>query len=301
MKYLVTGTTGFVGKHLSQHLKELDHEVVGVGTSKNEASEYFINLDLLNSNISAQIDFSQFDGIFHLAGLAAVGPSFNNPKKYLRVNTEIEINIFEAILSQNCSPRVIVVSSGGVYDPSKLPVNEESALLPANPYAVSKIAQEYVGLYYNRKGLDVVIARPFNHCGPGQGAGFLVADLAKQVLSAEKYGKEIIVGDLSSERDYTDVRDIVRAYTLLMDKGISGEIYNVCSGVPRSGEEILSLMAKKTDSKITVKIDKTLFRAAEHKKIVGSYKKLAKDTGWKPEFSFDKTISDTLDYWRKLN
>jgi len=301
LKYLVTGTTGFVGKHLSQHLKELDHEVVGVGTSKNEASEYFINLDLLNSNISAQIDFSQFDGIFHLAGLAAVGPSFNNPKKYLRVNTEIEINIFEAILSQNCSPRVIVVSSGGVYDPSKLPVNEESALLPANPYAVSKIAQEYVGLYYNRKGLDVVIARPFNHCGPGQGAGFLVADLAKQVLSAEKYGKEIIVGDLSSERDYTDVRDIVRAYTLLMDKGISGEIYNVCSGVPRSGEEILSLMAKKTDSKITVKIDKTLFRAAEHKKIVGSYKKLAKDTGWKPEFSFDKTISDTLDYWRKLN
>lgn len=301
MKYLVTGSTGFVGKHLSQHLKELDHEVVGVGTSKNEASEYFINLDLLNSNISAQIDFSQFDGIFHLAGLAAVGPSFNNPKKYLRVNTEIEINIFEAILSQNCSPRVIVISSGGVYDPSKLPVDEESALLPANPYAVSKIAQEYVGLYYNRKGLDVVIARPFNHCGPGQGAGFLVADLAKQVLSAEKYGKEIIVGDLSSERDYTDVRDIVRAYTLLMDKGISGEIYNVCSGVPRSGEEILSLMAKKTDSKITVKIDKTLFRAAEHKKIVGSYKKLAKDTGWKPEFSFDKTISDTLDYWRKLN
>lgn len=301
MKYLVTGSTGFVGQHLSNLLRELNHEVVGVGTSNNEASENFINLDLLSSNISQKIDLSQFDGVFHLAGLAAVGPSFDNPKKYLRVNSEIEINIFEAILRQECSPRVIVVSSGGVYDPSKLPVNEDSALLPANPYAVSKIAQEFIGLYYNRKGLDVVIARPFNHCGPGQGAGFLVADLAKQVLEAEKNGEDIVVGDLSSSRDYTDVRDIVRAYDLLMRKGIPGEIYNVCSGVPRSGEEILSLMAKKTNSEIGVKIDKNLFRAAEHKKIFGSYNKLAKDTGWKPEFSFDKTIADTLDYWRKLN
>lgn len=301
MKYLVTGSEGFVGKHLVETLQQTGNKVIRVSRNSSIKSKYFINQDLMDSEGLANIDFSQFDGVFHLAGLAAVGPSFDNPKKYLCVNSEIEINIFEAILRQECSPRVIVVSSGGVYDPSKLPVNEESALLPANPYAVSKIAQEFIGLYYNRKGLDVVIARPFNHCGPGQGAGFLVADLAKQVLEAEKNGEDIVVGDLSSSRDYTDVRDIVRAYDLLMRKGIPGEIYNVCSGVPRSGEEILSLMAKKTNSEIGVKIDKNLFRAAEHKKIFGSYNKLAKDTGWKPEFSFDKTIADTLDYWRKLN
>lgn len=298
MRFLVTGSTGFVGKHLCEILRSSGHHVDGLGRNEHSPG---ISLDLTNSSELKALDLTVYNGIFHLAGLAAVGPSFDNPKRYLRVNSEIEINIFEAILKQKCSPKILIVSSGGVYDPKKLPVDEASALLPANPYAISKIAQEFIGLYYCRKGLDVVIARPFNHCGPGQGSGFLVADLAKQVLEAEKTGKDIVAGDLSSERDYTDVRDIVRAYTLLMGKGISGEIYNVCSGVPRSGEEILSLMAKKTNSKIKVKIDKALFRAAEHKKIFGSYNKLEKDTGWKPELSFDKTIEDTLNYWRNLN
>ena len=300
-KILVTGANGFVGQHLAKELKDNNYYVMGIGgniglNNKPENIDEYIVVDLSNKDEVGKIDFSSLDGIVHLAGLAAVGPSFENPMQYIDVNIGIEVNLFEACKSQNSKPKFIIISSGTIYSPdNEMPLNEKSSVLPNSPYAVSKLGQEDMAKYYESVGFEVVTARPFNHIGPGQGLGFIVPDLTKQIVDFKNgESEEVMVGNLDSERDYTDVRDIARAYRLLLEDGKSGEIYNICTGSPNSGKTILEALIKiaNVDPKIT--LDKSRLRPSDNPVIFGDYKKLYNDTGWRPEISLDTTLRDVI-------
>jgi GDP-4-dehydro-6-deoxy-D-mannose reductase len=300
MNYLVTGASGFVGQHLLRSLSEAGHTVTGLGLDTHAPEGITcLSLDLLGSEAVHDFDLTSYDGVFHLAGLAAVGPSFEQPLRYISANSGMQINLFEAILAQKASPKMLVISTGGIYDPAKLPLTESSPLMPTNPYAVSKITQEYLANYYARRSLHTMVARPFNHIGPGQNEGFLVPDLAKQIVAAETGGGPVLVGDLSSQRDFTDVRDIVRAYALIMDHGKAGCIYNVCSGKPRSGQSIFDELLKLAHGPVKAEVDKSRLRPAEHGLVYGSHEKLTADTGWEPEIPFEQTLADVLEDWRQ--
>jgi GDP-4-dehydro-6-deoxy-D-mannose reductase len=305
-KILVTGVNGFVGQHLVKELSEHGHEVIGVAgpAGSLEESPYvssYFRLDLSRPGDVGKIDFKNIDGVIHLAGLAAVGASFDDPMLYVSTNVGIEVNLYEAAVKQQAKPRFLIVSSGSLYDAgTSLPLNEESAVLPSSPYAVSKLGQEQMAAYYQTRGFEYIIARPFNHIGPGQGLGFLIPDLANQVVAAEK-GKtdQILAGNLDAKRDYTDVRDIVRAYRLLLEKGRSGEIYNICSGKALSGHEVLQqLLTLSKAGEPQLAQDPEKMRPSDTPVIYGSCDKLQADTGWRPEIDLEKTLSDVIDDWR---
>jgi GDP-4-dehydro-6-deoxy-D-mannose reductase len=301
MKALVTGGTGFAGKHLVNELVNSGYEVCATSMHSGRLpNATVIQADLSNPAAVEGIDFKSFDVIFHLAGLAAVGPSFNEPIHYLRTNSEIQVNLLEACLAQSVTPKLLIVSSANIYRADELPLKETSEVIPTSPYAVSKINQEYLGQYYGTRGFEIVIARAFNHMGPGQMDGFIVADFAKQIAAAETSGAKVIrTGNLEAKRDYTDVRDIARAYRLLMEKAKPGEIYNVCSGKAISGEQILAGLLKHTKVELKIETDPKLFRPVDRLEVYGSNQKICDDTGWRPEISLDQTLSETLDFWRE--
>lgn len=300
MNILITGASGFVGRHLIAEMSE-EHTIKALGHLDAVISGTdYTRLDLLDAKKVSAYSFKDIDAVIHLAGLAAVGPSFEQPRHYIDANAGMQINLCEALLKQGVSPLVLVVSSGGVYDPTTLPLTEVSPVLPKNPYAVSKITQELLAEYYGGRGLNLIVARPFNHIGPGQAEGFIAADFAKQVAEIEKGTlKSLQVGDLTSKRDYTDVRDIVRAYALLIQRGTPGQTYNICSGRSYSGQEILDGLSAHAESKITTTRDPERIRPSEISDIYGSYAKLKADTGWVPQISLDQTLSDVLDDWRQ--
>lgn len=300
MKVLVTGGTGFAGRHLVRELINNGYEVSATSTHQ-ESLEFaeVLNIDLTNTADVNKLNLQGYDAVFNLAGLAAVGPSFAQPTQYLRVNSEIQINLFEACLEQKVNPRFLIVSSANIYCVDDLPLTEDSRLLPVSPYALSKITQEYIGEYYSTRGFEVVIARSFNHMGPGQLEGFIVADLSKQIAHVEKGLTSVVrVGNLDAKRDYTDVRDIVRAYRLLIERGKPGEIYNVCSGSTTSGHEILEGLLKNAPTDIKTEKDPSLLRPTDKPEIYGSNEKIKNDTGWEPEIPLERTLNETLDYWR---
>jgi GDP-4-dehydro-6-deoxy-D-mannose reductase len=304
-KILVTGVNGFVGQHLAKELSDNGYEVIGVGGAQGatEKSPYVAEyqvLDLTNRDEAAKIDFSDIAGVIHLAGMAAVGPSFDDPMLYMNVNVGIEVNLFEAAMKQGAKPRFIIISSGTLYDPkADLPLTEESPVLPNSPYAVSKFGQEQMGLYYETRGFETIIARPFNHIGPGQGPGFIVPDLTQQVVAIEKGAvNELLVGNLDAQRDYTDVRDIARAYRLLFEQGRSGHTYNICSGKALSGHDVLKGILASTEINPEAKQDPDKMRPSDNPVIYGSFEKIAQDTGWAPEIKIETTLADVVSDWR---
>lgn len=305
-RVIVTGANGFVGNHLVRELKANGYTVIGIGGpllpggAEPRDLDAYIVADLTKPEDVAKIDFTGVDGIIHLAGLAAVGPSFDEPMRYFSVNVGIEVNLFEGASRQGAKPKVIVISSGSLYDPNtSLPITEQSPVLPNSPYAVSKIGQEQMGNYYASRGFEVVIARPFNHIGPGQNLGFLVPDLTKQFIDVEKgVSQNVMVGNLDAKRDYTDVRDIARAYRLLLESGKSGETYNICSGVSRSGNEMLELISKTSGINAAIEQDPSRMRPSDTPDVYGDHSKITADTGWKPEVSLETTITDVVNDWR---
>lgn len=296
-KVVITGVNGFVGKHLVRELKDHDIEVVGVDRAKTVDDSI---ADLLSDYVVADLSagWPKIDGVtavIHLAGLAAVGPSFDSPQDYININSAIFTNMAEHYLGSGDKPRLVVVSSGAIYDPNQpMPLSENSVVGYTSPYAVSKVLVENQCAYYRNRGLDCVVARPFNHIGPGQKGGFLLPDLYEQLKEISGSSEPLKVGSLSTKRDYTDVRDVVRAYRLLAtNESLANNTYNICSGISVAGDEILNIVQEMTDTKdVTVEVDQTRVRPNDPIDIVGDNSRLKHDTGWQPEIDIKTTIFD---------
>ena len=298
---MVVGVNGFVGKHLARELYDQNFEVYGTGMDDGIAPEIaghvsdYTKCDLTVVGQIEHLDFEGITAIINLAGLANVGASFGNAAQYNAVNVAVHTNIVDRIRTLGKNIRVLAISTGAVYDNHQpMPLSEDSALASdTSPYALSKIAMEEALEGMIRDGQDIVIARPFNHIGPGQLGGFLVPDLAQQIYSSE----EVTVGNLETERDYTDVRDVVRAYILLATKPeLAHRIYNVCSGKSVKGTSILELIKtglQKED--IPVIVDQSKIRPNDPGRVVGSNARIHAETGWEPTTELDQTIQDYLD------
>lgn len=296
---IITGVNGFVGKHLVRELTSRDHIVIGVGLEEVADSEL---KDLLHHYISQDIAKTwpdlpgSVDAVINLAGLAAVGPSFDQPQRYLDVNSAIVTNMCEYYLKKNQKPRIVMVSSGAIYSPQQtMPLTEKSRIDMNSPYVLSKVLNENQAEYYRSRGIDIVVARPFNHVGPGQLNGFLVPDLIEKLRQVDD-SRTIQVGNLTTKRDYTDVRDVARAYCLLATApALKHTMYNICSGKSRAGEEILDILKKLTHiNELLVKVDQSKVRPNDPIDIFGSADKLFKDTGWKPTIDLETTLRDCL-------
>ncbi len=301
---LVTGVNGFAGKHLVKQLHNNDISIVGLG--KNEAKpdnsianklKDYIQCDIADKNQVGQIDFSKIDTIVNLAGLANVGLSYLNASDYMRINVDVFELLAKKFFSINKNGRVIAISSCAVYQPSKRIIFENSKLISnGSPYAHSKLKMEKIATNYKKNGFDCIIARPFNHIGPGQGLGFLIPDMIAKLEQARKTN-EITVGNIYTSRDYTDVRDIVKAYaSLITKKDLDNEyIFNICSGKSIKGEEIIKKLCKIMGidfNNLKINIDESLIRPSDPMQICGDYSRLRKITGWKPTINLDQTLRD---------
>jgi GDP-4-dehydro-6-deoxy-D-mannose reductase len=300
---LVTGINGFVGKHLANELHSRSHKVYGVGNAEPQVDpliedivENYYQCDLTDKEEVSKLPLNNLDAVINLAGLAAIGPSFKNPDQYLKVNVGVLNTIGELLVQQSSKARVIAVSSGALYNPSQdMPLTESSSTDGSSPYAVSKLKMEEVAVELRDKGLDCIIARPFNHIGPGQNRGFLLPDLYERVKGASANNGIVTVGNLKTKRDYTDVRDIVRAYAdLALKENLDHILFNVCSGKSHSGQEVLDTLLSIMDmsGKIKIEVDKSIIRPNDPVDLYGSSKRLAQETDWLPEISFEQTIKD---------
>lgn len=293
MRAFVTGASGFVGGWLCAHLEEMGDEVT---TLPDE-------IDLALPGVAEHlITGAAPEVIYHLAALTHVGRSWEEPSETFRVNVLGTIELLEAARRIDPMPRVVLISSAEVYGAGDGSVIDETApFLPVTPYAASKVASEVVGLQaFLGRGIEVIRARPFNHIGPGQAEFFVVSALAKRVVEAEMSGEGAIrVGNLSAERDFTDVRDVVRAYRELALSGVPGEAYNVCTGDTRSVQEIFDALRARSLAVIEARIDESLFRPVDVERIAGSAHKLEQLTGWRPRIDLDQTVDDVLDAWRR--
>ena len=288
MRTFVTGASGFVGTWLSRHLAACGDEVYPLRDEFDIADEGAVGREAARA---------QPDVIYHLAGLTHVGRSWEAPAETFRVNALGTLVLLEVARKLEPRPRVIVVSSAEVYGiTGSVPVTEDAPLRPVTPYAASKVAAEYLGLQaFLGHGLEVVRVRPFNHVGPGQAESFVVAALARRVVEAERTGSaEIRVGNLTPARDFTDVRDVVRAYRLLAVQGVAGEVYNVCSGVALPITAVLDEIVSLAASPVVPVDDPTLARPVDLPLLVGDGSRLAALTGWKAEIPLRQTLVDVL-------
>lgn len=300
MRALITGVNGFVGPYLKEHLLENNFEVYGTDISSGRDVDY--KIDLLDSKeVEDLVLKTKPDFIFHLAAQSSVKLSWSKPKLTMEVNVNGTKNLLEAALKSNIKPNMLVVSSSEVYGiPKKIPITEEHELKAFNPYAESRLKQEEICEDYLKKGLKVIISRSFSHTGPGQLPVFVIPDFAKQIAEIEKGLREpvIDVGNLDVIRDFSDVRDIVRAYLSVIKKGKFGEIYNICSGKGTKLNDALNTLLSFSKKEIIVKVDKNKFRKSDLPVLVGDNSKLKKETGWHPKIPFEQTLKDTLNYWR---
>ena len=291
MRALVTGATGFVGRHLVAHLAAAGDEVT---VSEAEITDP----DALEADFEGTLP----DTVYHLAAQADVGASFADPAATLRINVEGTLNVLEAARRAGAG-RVVVISSADVYgrvEPEDLPVDEAAAMRPVTPYGASKAAAEMVCVQAGLgRGLDVVRARAFNHLGPGQSDRFVAAALASRVAANERTGaEEVRVGNLQARRDFTDVRDVVRAYRMLATGGAAGEAYNVCRGAACRISELAEALIARARHPMRLVADGGLMRPVDVAEVRGDPSKLHGATGWRPEVPLDQTLDDLLDYWR---
>jgi GDP-4-dehydro-6-deoxy-D-mannose reductase len=300
MRVLITGAAGFAGSHLADHLKEHGHELMGVGRTPESPVDFdYVTLDLRDPQ-QVEETFKSFkpDWIAHLAADASVGQSWKDPAGTMRNNFESTLSVLEAAGGAT----VLCAGSGEIYGPPQhLPVDETHELRPQNPYAVSKASVDILcGFYTDAHDRRVVRTRAFNHFGPRQTDLYVVAAFARQIAEAEQAGnKEVVVrtGNLDARRDFTDVRDVVRAYVLLLEAGEAGA-YNICSGTSRSAADILAALAQESPLDVQHETDPARLRKNEVMEIRGSHDKLTTVTGWEPAIAFEQTIRDTLDWWR---
>ena len=308
MRVLVTGAGGFAGRHMARMAADEGADVVGVGRTEpaeHSAVAEFLTADLTDAGAAERaVREAQPDRVFHLAALAHVGLSWRDPRVTLDANFRSAVNLLEAVREHAPSARVLVAGSGEQYGPpQQLPVSEDAPFRPRNPYAASKCAADLVaGFYADARGLHVVRTRSFNHAGPGQHERYVVSGFAQQIAAAEAEGRdsvEVRTGDRRPRRDFTDVRDVVRAYWLLLDRAPAGA-YNVCSGRTLSVADILAGLARLSDLPVEGTTDPALLRDNEVMEISGSHDRLTDATGWRPEVPIERTLADTLGWWRAV-
>lgn len=292
MRALVTGSDGFVGRWLCAHLEDNGDDVVAV-----TAADADVTVNDATVTLVAKV---APDAIYHLAGLANVGESWVTPATTFAVNAAGTLNVLDGARRLDTAPRVLVVSSAEVYgavNAEQLPMREDAPLRPVTPYAASKVAAEFAGLQAQLGyGVPVIRARPFNHVGPGQAAAFVVRDLARRIVEAEcSGGRTLPVGNLTPRRDFTDVRDVVRAYRLLIERGAPGEVYNVCSGRAIGIDELAARLLELAGADLELVTDPTLVRAVDVPVMIGDNSRLRAATGWRPEIPLDATLKDVLE------
>lgn len=292
---LVTGLTGFVGRHLQQHLDQPD----SAWRLVLPPSSY----DLIHpESLRAWCEQSP-DAVIHLAGQTFVPEAFRDPARTLEINLLGTLNLLQALKAGGFNGTFLYVSSGDVYgqvDESDLPVTERLMPEPRNPYAVSKLAAEHLCRQWGiSEGWQVMVARPFNHIGAGQKDGFVIASAARQIMriAGGLQAPEIAVGDVDVTRDFLDVRDVISAYFALLEHGRSGEIYNLCSGVERTVRELIIQMARLAGVSVDLVQDPSRLRPADQRRVVGSAAKLQQDTGWEPSISITETLQSVLSDW----
>jgi GDP-4-dehydro-6-deoxy-D-mannose reductase len=306
-KALIIGAAGFVGGYLIRelagtfevHATKLSTETL----SSNSATIH--DLDILKKDDIVTLLFQiRPDAIFHLAAQSSVGTAWRNPGLTVDVNIKGSINVMDGVRELFYKPRILLIGSGEEYGhirPEETPISEETLLRPGNIYAATKACQNMIGNIYTKAyEMQVMMVRAFNHIGPAQAPIFVVSDFCNQVAQIEKGLREpvMMVGNLEAKRDFTDVRDVVRAYRLLMEYGEPGETYNVGSGHALAIREILDLIISKSTAKIQIQIDPAKIRPVDVPIIEADINKLHQLTGWNTTIALEQTIQETLDYWR---
>jgi GDP-4-dehydro-6-deoxy-D-mannose reductase len=314
MKVLITGVTGFVGSHLAEYLLSKNYEVWGIARwrSSSENIEHIKSkLNIIEADLNDSHSFYNAihsikpQQIYHLAAQSFVPTSWISPADTMKTNVIGTINLFEAVRKAGIDPRIQVACSSeqyGLVKSDETPIKETNPLRPLSPYAVSKIAQDMLSYqYFKSYGLKIVVTRGFNHTGPRRGEVFVCSNFAKQIAEIEKgvHEAKILVGNLGAIRDFTDVRDMVKGYNLALEKGEPGERYNICSGKGYKIKDVLDMLLKMTDNHIKIEEDPKRMRPSDVEILIGDNSKFCKQTGWKPEIPFEKTLKDLLDYWRK--
>lgn len=303
MKALITGCNGFVGRYLRAELLKYGYEVIGVDININYNMDKAV--DVLNYNeVYDVIDKQKPDIIFHLAGQASVSKSWTIPQKTVELNIIGTLNILEAVRQSGIKTRLLLIGSSDQYGKirkEQCPITEVTEQKPMTPYAISKRTQEDMGkLYAEVYHMDICMTRSFNHVGIGQAIGFVIPDLAYGIARIEAgIDEKLTVGNLEAYRDFSDVRDIVRAYRLIAEKGISGTAYNIGSGLAYQIKELLDILLKIANKPIQVVSDPARMRVADTPVLQCDYSLLQKDTGWKPEISIEDTLYQMLEYYRK--
>ena len=314
-KFLITGFSGFVSRHFLEYLEnhEIKSIVKGLDISEPDFNREntrsikceFEKIDLLNrSKVENIISEFQPDYILHLASYSSVAFSWKEPVISFQNNTNIYLNLLEALRKINVSARILSIGSSEEYgdvDRRDLPLTEDHPLKPVSPYAVARVSQELLSqIYTNGYGLDIVMTRSFNHIGPFQKDIFVIPSFVKQLVKIrEKLGSgELITGDLEIVRDFTDVRDVVSAYYLLLTQGKKEDIYNVCSGIGFSLKQIIDKICDILNIDINIKLDPNLIRPNDNKIIIGSNKKIETNLGWERKYSLEKSLNDMIRYWQ---
>jgi len=301
MRALVTGVTGFVGPYLVDELVNSGYEVFGLDRAGKDVKNCRVfECDILDKEkLFSIISEVSPDAVFHLAGQSSVPKSFEIPELTMEINVGGTRNLLDAVVKAKIMPKVLVVSSSQVYGKSNKEVlNESSPLRPESPYAESRVKQEEAAFgYFKKHKLPIIVSRSFNHTGPGQPPDFVCPDFARQIVKIERGEKEpvIFVGNTSSRIDFSDVRDVVKAYVLLAEKGEAGEIYHVCSGKGHSIKQVLGLLCSMSDAAISIKKDPKKFRKQDI--MVGDNSRI-RQLGWQSRIGFEQTLKDIIDYWR---
>lgn len=310
---LITGIAGFAGSHLAELLLTKGYEIYGLCRPRSKTDHiesiksklHLEDADLLDSHsLYTTISRIKPDYIFHLAAQSFVPTSWVSPSVTLEVNIVGSANLYEAVRQVGIDPVIQIACSSeeyGLVYPNEIPIKETNPLRPQSPYAVSKLAMDYLGYqYYCSYKMKIVRTRGFNHTGPRRGETFVSSNFAKQIAAIEKGKQEPIirVGNLDAQRDWTDVRDMVRGYLIAVEKCEPGDVYNICTGKGVLIKDMLDMLLSFSKVKVTVAEDSARMRPSDVPVLIGDNTKFVKKTGWKPEIPFKKTMEDLLDYWR---
>jgi GDP-4-dehydro-6-deoxy-D-mannose reductase len=315
MRVLITGITGFVGSHMAEYALAQGAEVFGSARwrSRTENIDHLrdkiqlVDCDLRDTaSVRRLLTTANPTHVIHLAAQSFVGSSWHTPTETLITNTGCQINLLESIRDLKASPRFLVIGTSeeyGLVHADEVPIRETNMLRPLSPYAVSKVAQDLMGFqYFQSYGLPIIRTRAFNHEGPRRGDVFVTSNFAKQVAEIEVGLRKpiIFVGDLKPRRDYSDVRDIVRGYWALLERGTPGEVYNLCSGVDWSIERMLNFLVSSSKlERVEIRPDPTRLRPSDVPTLRGCAEKIQHAVGWTPRIPLEQTLGDLLEYWRQ--